>query len=116
MVLGHESKWTVVIKLFHQHGSRFPREVVVSPLLFGLGSRIYKMQNLHFELLFKSMLVFFFLLAVHNCCRVNCTDLKPLFKKAGQVWGGLWGRAGGAALGGLSWGRSEALRRGMVVV
>lgn len=60
MVLGHESKWTVFIKLFHQHGSRFPREVVVSPLLFGLGSRIYKMQNLHFELLFKSMLVFFF--------------------------------------------------------
>lgn len=47
---------------------------------------------------------------------MNCTDLKPLFKKAGQVWGGLWGRAGGAALGGLSWGRSEALRRGMVVV
>lgn len=64
----------------------------------------------------KACWFFFFLLAVHNCCRVNCTDLKPLFKKAGQVWGGLWGRAGGAALGGLSWGRSEALRRGMVVV
>lgn len=59
---------------------------MVSPVLFALGSRIYKMQNLHFKVLFKSMLVFF-LLAGHNCCRVNCTDLKPLFKNAGQVWG-----------------------------